>query len=279
MPKEERYVIQGGRRGYDRLLLLARDRWSDTLALFQRAGLSPGMRCLDLGCGGGEVTLEMAKLVTPGGTVIGVDMDAVKLGLARRAASDRELGNVDFRQMNAGDWNEPDAYDAVFSRFLLQHLSRPIDLLRRMWAGVRRGGVLMVEDADHDGRSCDPPNDGFDFLRRNYVRVLEQNGGDPAIGRKLRRYFLESGIPDPQLSMVQSVRVEGELKTLPQLTLETTSDAIVAAGLASPPEVAAALASLAKFVRDPETLVTGPRIFQLWARRQGAGAEPRPRRA
>jgi ubiquinone/menaquinone biosynthesis C-methylase UbiE len=61
----EPYVIRGGKQGYERLLVLARDRWPDTAALFARAGVSPGMRCIDLGCGGGEVTLEIAELVAP----------------------------------------------------------------------------------------------------------------------------------------------------------------------------------------------------------------------
>ena len=43
------------------------------------------------------------------------------------------------------------AYDLVYSRFLLQHLSRPVELLPRMWAAVRAGGVIAVEDADFDG--------------------------------------------------------------------------------------------------------------------------------
>jgi len=47
----EQYVIRGGREGYERLLVLARERWPDTAALFGRVGLSPGMRCVDLGCG------------------------------------------------------------------------------------------------------------------------------------------------------------------------------------------------------------------------------------
>jgi 2-polyprenyl-3-methyl-5-hydroxy-6-metoxy-1,4-benzoquinol methylase len=62
----ERYVIRGGKEGYERLRLLSRDRWPDTAALFERAGLAPGMRCIDLGCGGGEVTMEIARLVVPG---------------------------------------------------------------------------------------------------------------------------------------------------------------------------------------------------------------------
>lgn len=76
-------MIRGGREGYERLLLLARERWPDTAALFKRACLSPGMRCIDLGCGGGEVTLEIARLVDPGGSVTGVDVDEVKLSPAR----------------------------------------------------------------------------------------------------------------------------------------------------------------------------------------------------
>ena len=80
-------MIRGGREGYERLLVLARERWPDTAALFDRAGLAPGMHCVDLGCGGGQVTLEMARLVAPGGSVTGVDMDEVKLDLARRELS------------------------------------------------------------------------------------------------------------------------------------------------------------------------------------------------
>ena len=71
----EPYVIRGGKEGYERLLLLARERWPTTAALFERAGVSPGMRCIDLGCGSGSVTLEIARLIAPGGYVTGVDME------------------------------------------------------------------------------------------------------------------------------------------------------------------------------------------------------------
>lgn len=147
----ERYVIRGGREGYNRLLLLARASWPDTAALFSRAGIRPGMKCVDLGCGGGEVTFELARAVAPGGFVTGVDMDEVKLGLARAAAAERGIGNVEFTAGNVNDWDEPDAYDVVYSRYLLQHLSEPVNLLRRMWAVVRSGGLVIVEDADFDG--------------------------------------------------------------------------------------------------------------------------------
>ena len=192
------YVIRGGKPGYDRLLVLARDRWADTRALLDRAGVAAGMRCIDIGCGGGAVALELARLVPPGGTVTGIDADEVKLALTRRAAAERRLGNVEFTALDVRDWDEPGGYDVVYSRFLLQHLSEPGSLLRRMWAAVAVGGVLIVEDADFDGWCCDPPNEAFALFLETYRQVLARRGGDHAMGRKLYRCALAAGIPIPR---------------------------------------------------------------------------------
>ena len=263
----ERYVLRGGQWGYDRLKLLARIKRDDTLELLLRAGIRPGMRCLDLGCGGGEVTFDLAVAAGPEGSVTGVDMDAEKVGLARESARERGIGNVEFRAGNVNDWDEPDAYDFVYSRFLLQHLARPVDLLRRMWAAVRAGGVIAVEDADFDGLFCDPDNDGFGFYRTMYREVCRRNGGDPVIGRKLYRYFGQAGIPDPQVRLAQALAVTEALKAISVLTLEATAEAITGAGLASAGEVAAALADLRAFAATPGTLIGDPRVFQVWAKR------------
>jgi ubiquinone/menaquinone biosynthesis C-methylase UbiE len=263
-----RYVIRGGREGYDRLLQLARASWPDTVALFGRAGLHPGLRCIDLGCGGGEVTFEIARLVEPGGSVTGVDMDEVKLDLARRTAVERGVTNVEFLVRNVNNWDEPDAYDLVYSRFLLQHLSEPLNLLRRMWAAVRNSGLLIVEDADFDGWCCHPSNEGFDFFVRAYAEVIRRRGGDHAAGRKLYSYFLEAGIPLPQVALAQSVFTSGESKELAWSTLDATGEAMVAEGVASSDEIAAALASLRQFTDDTTTLIARPRVFQLWSARE-----------
>lgn len=263
----ERYVIRGGRAGYDRLQLLARDRWPDTRALFARVGVGVGMRCVDLGCGGGEVTFEIARLIAPNGVVVGVDMDEVKLALAREAAASRGITNVEFRALNVNTWDEPAAYDLVYCRFLLQHLSQPVALLRRMWAAVRPGGVIVVEDADFDGWCCHPANEGFAFFVRTYAQALARRGGDHATGRKLYTHFLDAGIPDPHVSLVTPLHIADEGKMLPLSTLEAAGDAILAEGIATEDELDTALGQLAAFTADPSSLIAGPRIFQLWSRR------------
>lgn len=263
----ERYVIRRGLEEYQRLKLLARARWPDTSDLFKRVGIRPGMHCLDLGCGGGEVTFEIARMIGPEGSVIGIDSDEVTLDLGRAAAAEQGLTNVEFRVANVNDWQERDRYDFVFCRLLLQHLSRPVDLLRRMWAAVKVGGSLVVEDADFYGLLCEPPNEGFDFYAQIYPRVLARHGGDAALGRKLYRFFLEVGIPDPQLKLVQRADATGEAKGLSLSTLEAIANAIVAEEMASEDDVRSAIASLTDFTNDARTVIGGPRTFQVWARR------------
>jgi ubiquinone/menaquinone biosynthesis C-methylase UbiE len=266
----EQYVIRGGKQGYDRLAVLARSLLPTTTALFDRVGLGAGMRCLDLGCGGGDATFVMAQRVGPSGSVTGIDMDEVKLGLAQEAAAKQGLSQVEFRAMNVYDWAEPDAYDLVYCRNVLQHLSRPVDVLRQMWAGVTVGGVIVVEDADFDGGFCDPPNEGFAFWVEAYQLVLERHGGDPLSGRKLHRRFTEAGLPDPEVAAFQRIERTGEAKSLPYSTVEATADAIVAEGVATEEQVRAALESLAEAAADPHTLFGLPRIFQAWSRRPPA---------
>src|SRR5450432_4130581 len=266
----ERYVIRGGKQGYERLRVLARTWLPTTSALLDRVQLGPGMRCLDLGCGGGDVTFELARRVGPRGWAVGIDMDEVKIGLARQAAVSQGLPGVEFRVMNVYGWAEPNTYDLVYCRNLLQHLSRPVEVLRTMWEAVREGGVIVVEDADFEGSFCDPPNEGFDFWVEAYQSVLERHGGDPRSGRKLHRRFFEAGIPDPELSVVQRVHRTGEAKMLPHSTVEATADAIVSEGIATAEEVRAALESLVDYAADPHTVVGSPRTFQAWSRRRPA---------
>jgi ubiquinone/menaquinone biosynthesis C-methylase UbiE len=264
----ERYAIRGGRAGYERLQLLARTAQPETSDLLDRAGAARlGACCLDLGCGSGDVTLELARRAGPGGRATGIDEDAVKLDLARRAATEAGLANADFIVGSVYDWTEPASYDLVYCRFLLHHLSRPIDVLRAMWAGLRPGGVVVVEDADFFGGFCDPPSAAYDFLIESYSGVLARRGGDAMVAQRLFGLFLEAGIPNANVSVRQRVHVSGEAKWLMHGTLEATSEAIVSEGIASKAAVDAALANLAAHTGDPSSVIAEPRTFQVWATR------------
>lgn len=264
---DARYVIRGGEGGYERLQVLARTVAPSTEALFDRVGLRDGMRCCDLGCGPGVVSFTLAERVAPSGEVVGVDMDEVKLDLARREAAERVITNITFRAGNVTAWDEPGAYDVVYARFLLQHLKHPRELLARMWAGVRPGGVLIVEDSDFSLAFCEPPRPEFDFFIDAYSETLRRRDGDPIIGRRLYRYATEVGVREPQLSMAQHVEAAGEGKTMMWRTLDATADSMVAEGVATREQIAEASEVLAAATADADTIIGGPATFQIWAHR------------
>ena len=136
-----------------------------------------------------------------------------------------------------------------------------------MWAAVKRGGCLAVEDTDFTGLFCEPPNRGFEFHARMYPLTVERFGGDSSLGRKLFRLFLDAGIPQPQLHLFQAADTAGESKHIALLTLEATAEAIMDGGFAAQAEIESAIDDLRAFTDDPTTIVSSPRIFQVWANR------------
>ena len=88
------YVIRGGVEGRERLRLLSAGMGPSARALLAEVGIAAGSACLDLGCGGGDVTLELARALGPGGRVLGVDLDEIMVDMARREAEEQRLSNV-----------------------------------------------------------------------------------------------------------------------------------------------------------------------------------------
>jgi SAM-dependent methyltransferase len=261
-----RYVIRGGVEGRERLRILARVMQPFTNALFERVSIGPGMACLDAGCGGGDVTFELARRVGPTGRVVGVDLDEIKLDMARQEAATFGFGYVTFHQtdVHAGQF-EPE-FDVVYARFLLTHLADPAAAIDRMQSWLRPGGMLVVEDIDFTGHFCHPESDTFRRYVELYSHAVKRRGGDPHIGPRLPALLLESGFDLVQMHVVQPAGIEGEVKLVNPLTMENIADSVIAEGLASQAEVDGIIAGLYEFAHSPRTVLSLPRIVQAWGR-------------
>src|SRR5262249_54834345 len=91
------YVIRGGAEGKARVSVVSAGLAPSTASLLGAAGVNDGMRVLDVGCGGGDVTLALAQLVGAHGAVVGIDVDDVKLELARADAVRAGIEHVEYR--------------------------------------------------------------------------------------------------------------------------------------------------------------------------------------
>jgi SAM-dependent methyltransferase len=265
------YAIRGGVEGARRLDLLAQTMAPTTEALLAIAGLAPGMRCLDLGCGAGHVSRILAARVGPRGRIVGLDFDPVKLEAARHECVAEGLGNVEFRVADVTSWREPDTYDLVHGRFIVSHLADRPRIVASLCESLVAGGTLVLEDIDFTGAFCWPPNDGYASYCRLYDAVIGRRGGDANAGAQLYGFCLAAGLEDVRVQVIQPTHSgHAAAKGLSLSTLVNIADAVVAEGIATREEIAAAIASLEALTQDPTSLVALPRIFQVWGRKRQA---------
>jgi SAM-dependent methyltransferase len=258
------YVIRGGLEGRERLRVLGRVMRPTTLALFERVGLRAGMVCLDVGCGGGDATVEMARCVGPSGRVVGIDLDAAKIELARREAAALQLSNVEFRVVEAGQGGAAGEFDFVYARFLLTHLPDPAATLQHLTGRLRRGGTVVLEDIDFSGHFCHPHSPAFWRYVELYMQVARRRGGDPNIGPRLPALLLGCGLESIGMHVVQPAGFDGEVKLINPLTLENVADAVLADGLASQAELDGIIRELYACAEDRRTVLSLPRVVQAW---------------
>jgi SAM-dependent methyltransferase len=264
------YVIRGGLEGRERLRVLGRVMRASSGTLFDRLGLRDGMTCLDVGCGGGDATLELARRVAPGGSVLGVDIDETKLEMARAEAAEHGIANVEFRRLDIRDAPAATTFDVVYARFLLTHLSDPAGVARTLYQHVRPGGRIAVEDIDFSGHFTYPDSAAFHRYHDLYCATVRNRGGDPNIGPRLPLLLKDCGFDEIGVSVAQPVGLEGEAKLMNPLTMENIAGAVVADGLATREEIDAIVQELYEFAASPNTVVSMPRVVQAWARRPPA---------
>jgi SAM-dependent methyltransferase len=260
------YVIRGGIRGRERLKVIARVLHDSTSALFDRVGVGSGSYCLDIGCGSGDITFELARRVGPDGRVVGADIDQTKLQLADDESKTLNLTNVEFKALDIRERPSEPSFDLVYARFLLTHLSDPSSAVDCFHHYLKPGGTLIVEDIDFSGYFVHPPCSAFDRYTELYCAAVRKRGGDPNIGPRLPSLLRRGGFVDVGVSVVQPVALEGATKLITPLTMENIGDAAVADGLTTKEEVDEIVKALYDYAADPTTLVAVPRIVQSWGR-------------
>lgn len=235
-------------------------------------GIRPGWSCLDIGCGGGDVTFELARRVGPAGRAVGVDLDETKLEIARQEGREQGLSNLAFEARDVTAWEPSEPFDVIYTRFLLTHLGDPSGLLAAMRRHLRPGGTIVVEDIDYRGHFAEPACPALERSVELYTRSVQKRGGDPNIGPRLPGLLRGVGLEDVRLKLVHPAALQGGIKVLSCVTLESIAEAVLADGSISEKELRETIDGLYAFARDPHTLLGGPRVFQVWAR---SGAQVR----
>jgi hypothetical protein len=134
----------------------------------------------------------------------------------------------------------------------------------------RPGGAIVVEDVEFIGSFCCPNCAAYQRYLELYQALVHRTGGDANIGQKLPTMLRGAGAEEVQLNVVQPTHIEGEGKLMASMTMERISEGVVSEDLATESEVQQTIDGLNDAAADFETVMSLPRIFQVWGKRAAA---------
>ena len=269
MARVDPYVLGYRQAEQERLQQQALQLGGESERLFDRIGIRPGARIVEIGCGPRGCLDLLADRAGPAGEVIGIERSEDAVALAQAFVAEHGLSNVQVRQGDARATGlERDGFDLVTSRLVLVNIPHPEEVVAEAVALARPGGWVAFHEADWVAHVCDPPLEAWTRLLDLFVAYSRKNGIDPFIGRTVPRLLRKAGIVDVQVHPIIHAYPAGHPRHRILLEFaENVSGRLVAENLVSEGELQDLKAALARHLDDPGTLVVSHLFFQVWGRK------------
>src|SRR5499427_5132888 len=268
------YILGQSEYEYERLTFQARIVRPFTDKFFRFAGVSPGMRVLEIGSGMGDVAFLAGEIVGPGGSVLGVDQDTAGLEKARERSRQQGCSSwVAFEASKLAEFDTADQFDAIVGRYILLYQQDPGAIIRRLLKFLKPCGIVVFHEVDFaNAHSSDPPCAFWDEIYGLLSEAFRRAGNPPDYGRRVAGAFLDAGLPFPTV-LAESVAGGGHHSHLYRWianTLISVTPRLEQMGLALPEGVTAD-ETLARRLEDEVVAagsqILGPIQFGAWTRK------------
>jgi ubiquinone/menaquinone biosynthesis C-methylase UbiE len=205
-PEKPNYVLGHSKQELIRLERQAAIFAETTEDILRRAGIREGMTVLDVGCGVGDVSLSAARMVGPTGRVIGIDRAEEALRSARARADAAGISWISFEKADLASLGGGRSFDAVVGRFILMHLPKATEALRKLVGVLKPGGIVAFIEMDVNSAAAVPELPLFSRCLGWISAVYRRAGMEPNMGSRLYATFRDAGL-EPELT--GTCRVEG----------------------------------------------------------------------
>jgi ubiquinone/menaquinone biosynthesis C-methylase UbiE len=235
--------------------VLRSHRWrtAQNSAAYLLDELHPGQRLLDVGCGPGTITADLAGRVVGGdgtGGVIGIDASTEVVRSAAAQAGDAAFGVADLYRLPFAAAR----FDVVHIHQVLQHLRQPVEALVEARRVLAPGGVLAVRESDYGGFFWSPPDPRLDRWLELYHEVTARNGAEADAGRVLSGWVRAAGFVERHVTGSVWTFADAETR---QWWGSLWADRVVASDFGHQ--------ALAYGLSDPEELETIASAWREWA--------------
>jgi 2-polyprenyl-3-methyl-5-hydroxy-6-metoxy-1,4-benzoquinol methylase len=197
--RESFYALGHSEQELQRLTRQGRAFEPFTRQLFEEAGISRGMRVLDVGCGSGDVAFLAADLVGPGGKVVGVDRERKAVDWADACARSRGIRNVNFVEGDPAEMEFDRQFDAVIGRLVLMYYPDPVGAVRKLMRYVRPEGLIVFQEIDLANACSLPVAPLFERSMTWIEQTLSETGARTQMGLELYPVFVAAGLPGPSM--------------------------------------------------------------------------------
>lgn len=238
----------------------------EAAAAWERGGFAPGHHILDLGCGPGYATLDLARLVGAAGHVTGVDVSARFVAHLRALVATLGVANVSAEVQDAEALRLPaDHFDGVYARWVLTFVRRPEAVVAAAARTLKPGGRLVIHDySRYDAVQLAPEHPAFDAVIAAVTRSWYAGGGDPHVGARLPRLMADAGLDVVSVTPIARIARPGSaLWQWPRTFFDNYLPGLVAGGGLSPAERDAFDAAWAARAADPASYFATPPMVEV----------------
>jgi SAM-dependent methyltransferase len=238
---------------------------------WDRAGFGPGQHLLDVGCGPGYATLDLARLVGPGGHVTGVDVSASFIAHLHAEVAARRETHVTAEVQDVERLSLPaQSFDGAFARWVLCFVARPEAVVEGVAAALRPGARWVVQDySNYRGLHYGPATPVFERVFDAVHRWWKDGGGNPDVGAELPRLLSAGGFEVAEIRPIARVARPGTgLWQWPRVFFDHFLPVLVEAGYLTDDEQTAYQAAWEDRSRDPSAFFWTPPMVEVVAVRR-----------
>jgi len=261
---EDSYVLRDRDRQEIQRLKFQHEVWSDTTAgVLNRSGFKAGDRLLDLGCGPGYLTFDLARLVSTGGSVKGIDNSERFISHLQHRIEDLEVTHMeaavgDLQSLDVGTGN----WDGAICRWVLMFIREPERVLQNVAKALRPGGTFVaMEYFQFQTMSLWPAGKHFTELYGAVHALITQSGGDPNMGSQLPELLVKTGFEIVELFPVLRVGRPGTPMWEWMKSHNQNHVNLVEAGLLSDDQLQAYYKEFEEHGNNPAAFFTAPPVL------------------